>query len=311
MSNSPRSGKELFDYLQKLITEKPNPNSIDLDRLGTNEILELINNEDAIVPLIVRNEIPKIATAVEIVVGSLFKGGRLIYLGAGTSGRLGVLDAAECPPTFGTDPDQIIGLIAGGQPSLIRSEEGVEDRPESGESDIDSIGVSNLDTVIGLTASQRTPYVIGGLDRALAKGAKTILVSCNPLIEKYPYHLIINPIVGPEVLAGSTRMKAALAQKMILTMISTTAMVRLGKVYRNLMVDLKTTSEKLKERSKGVIIKVLDCSYDEAEKLLFRADGSVKAAIVMGKLNCDLPTALLRLEKANGFVYRAIESDPK
>lgn len=309
MSQPPRSGKELFDYLKKLVTESANPSSIDLDRLDAIEILELINTEDAKVALIVRGEIPKIATAVEMVRHSLAQGGRLIYMGAGTSGRLGVLDAAECPPTFGTPPDMIIGLIAGGPSSLIRSAEGVEDRSDAGVEDIEAVGVSEKDTVIGLTASQRTPYVIGGLDRALSKNAKTVLICCNPLLEKYPYHLIINPVVGPEVLTGSTRMKAALAEKMILTMISTTAMVRLGKVYRNMMVDLQATSQKLIERSKRVITNALACDYETAAHLLLKAEGSVKAAIVMGSLNCDLPTAKTRLKLAGGFVHRAIDPD--
>jgi len=309
MSQPPRSGKELFDYLQKLVTESANPSSIDLDRLDVAEILELINTEDAKVALIVRGEIPKIAAAVEMVQHSLSQGGRLIYMGAGTSGRLGVLDAAECPPTFGTSPDMIIGLIAGGPSSLIRSAEGVEDESNAGVKDIDAVGVSERDTVIGLTASQRTPYVIGGLDQALSKNAKTILITCNPLIENYPYHLIINPVVGPEVLTGSTRMKAALAEKMILTMISTTAMIRLGKVYRNMMVDLQATSQKLIERSKRVITSALACDYETAARLLRQAEGSVKSAIVMGSLNCDLPTAKTRLKRAGGFVYRAIDPD--
>ncbi len=309
MRQPPRSGKELFDYLQKLVTESPNPDSIDLDRLATIEILELINIEDAKVALIVRGEIPKIALAVKMVENSLSRGGRLIYIGAGTSGRLGVLDAAECPPTFGTSPDKIIGLIAGGPPSLIRSAEGVEDNYDDGGKDIETIRVSEKDTVIGLTASQRTPYVIGGLDRAHAKKAKTILISCNPLIEEYPYDLIINPVVGPEVLTGSTRMKAALAEKMILTMISTTTMIRLGKVYRNMMVDLQATSQKLIERSKSVISRAVNCDYRTAENLLERARGNVKLAIIMGKLNCDLSAARSRLERAGGFVYKAIELD--
>jgi N-acetylmuramic acid 6-phosphate etherase len=308
MKLPPARGKELFDYLQKLITESPNPESYNLDRLDTIQILELINSEDATVPLIVRRQIPKIAQAVEMVYDSLSKGGRLIYIGAGTSGRLGVIDAAECPPTFGSEPGQIIGLIAGGAAAMIQSAEGVEDDILAAEKDISNINVGGLDVVMGLTASRRTPYVIAALNRALSLKAKTIFLTCNPSIEPdCSYDLIINPVTGPEILTGSTRMKAALAEKMILTMITTAAMVKLGKVYGNMMVDLQATSQKLIERSKKVIMSVCGCDYQTAAHYLQEAGGHVKTAIVMAKLGCDSVTARERLTRAGGFIYKVLE----
>jgi N-acetylmuramic acid 6-phosphate etherase len=308
MKIPPLSGKELFEFLQKLITESPNSQSVNLDRLGTTEILELINGEDATVAVLVRQQIPQIARAVDMVFEALSGAGRLIYIGAGTSGRLGIMDAAECPPTFGISPDKIIGLIAGGPPTLIRSAEGVEDDILSGQKDIDEQNINSRDVVMGLTASQRTPYVIAGLNRAAAIGARTILLACNPVEDiNHGYDLIINPVVGPEVLAGSTRMKAALAEKMILTMITTSVMVRLGKVYNNMMVDLQATSQKLIERSKRVIMAATNCDYETAGKFLATAKGHVKTAIVMAKLGCDIDTARDRLDQAGGFIYKALD----
>lgn len=308
MTEIPLSGRELFEYLQKLVTESPNPDSIGLDRLSTGEILGLINSEDAKVALIVRGEIPRIGRAVELIYEALSGGGRLIYMGAGTSGRLGVLDAAECPPTFGTSPEMILGLIAGGQPTLIRSAEGIEDDAAAGIKDIESVRIGPGDVVMGLTASRRTPYVIAGLDRAKQAGAGTIFLCCNPVTDsENKYDVSINPIVGPEVLAGSTRMKAALAEKMILTMITTTVMVKMGKVYRNLMVDLQATSQKLIERSRRVIMETVGCDYETAGVLLDQAEGHVKAAIVMGIKKCDKETARRLIAEAGGLIYKAIE----
>jgi N-acetylmuramic acid 6-phosphate etherase len=305
----PLHGKDLFEHLKRLVTESPNPDSLSLDRLSTTQILELINGEDAKVALIVRQQIPAIAGAAEMIYQALSSGGRLIYMGAGTSGRLGVLDAAECPPTFGTSPEQIIGLIAGGPPTLIRSAEGIEDDMEAGIRDIDNIKVGSKDVVMGLTASRRTPYVIAGLKRAAEKKARTILLCCNPSDNAggEKFDLLITPVVGPEVLAGSTRMKAALAEKMILTMLTTTVMVRLGKVFQNLMVDLQATSEKLNERSKRVIVDIIGCDYESAEILLKKAGGHVKTAIVMAKTGSDFETAHRLLKESDGYVYKAIE----
>jgi len=307
--HKPLKGRKLFEYLKILVTESANPQSVMLDRLSVAEILELISNEDASVALVVREQIPQIARAVEIVYDAFNKDGRLIYIGAGTSGRLGVLDAAECPPTFGSSPDQIIGIIAGGPPTLLRSAEGIEDDTHAGEEDIDNIETGPNDVVMGLTASRRTPYVISGLNRASERGAKTILLCCNPTdsIDDHSYNLLITPIVGPEVLAGSTRMKAALAEKMILTMITTTVMVKMGKVYKNFMVDLQATSEKLVERSKRVIMDTTGYDYQAAGILLNKADGHVKSAIVMAKLGCDIQTARQLLEKSDGLIYKAID----
>jgi len=308
MNDLPVKGRRLFEYLQNLVTEASNPKSIDLDRLAISEILELINAEDATVAIAVHSQIPQIARAVEIVYEALAAGGRLIYMGAGTSGRLGVLDAAECPPTFGIEPGNIIGLIAGGPPTLIRSAEGIEDDMGAGEKDINNLEVDSKDVVMGLTTSSRTPYVIAGLNKAKKRGAKTIFLCCNPaddFINKYDLSII--PIVGPEVLSGSTRMKSALAEKMVLTMLTTTVMVKLGKVYKNMMVDLQATSQKLMERSKRVIMKVVGCDYQSAGKYLMAADGHVKSAIVMARLRCDLKTARQLLDKNQGHVYKAIE----
>ncbi len=307
MKLPPLEGKELFEYLQNLVTEEPNPKSEKLDRLPTREILELINAEDATVAIAVRKEIPSIEKGVEIVYTALKSGGRLIYVGAGTSGRLGVLDAAECPPTFGTDPSQIVGLIAGGAPTLIRSKEGIEDDINAGKKDIIDLKIGGDDVVIGLTTSNRTPYVIAGLNEAKDAGAKTILLSCNPRRDSDDhYDLYITPVVGPEVLAGSTRMKAALAEKMILTMITTTVMVKLGKVYKNMMVDLQATSQKLVERSKKTIMKAIDCGYETAGEYLKNANGNVKCAIVMALKKCDLDTAKTLLDRSEGFIFKAI-----
>jgi N-acetylmuramic acid 6-phosphate etherase len=309
MKIPPLDGKELFDYLQKLVTESPNPQSRELDRLDTLQILELINSEDATVAIRVNQQIPQIAKAVEMAYRALSTNGRLIYIGAGTSGRLGVLDAAECPPTFGIAPDKIVGLIAGGAPTLVRSAEGVEDDIAAGEMDIDNLNVGESDVVMGLTASQRTPYVIAGLNRAQSRKAKTIFLTCNPSIgPDCSYDLVINPVVGPEVLTGSTRMKAALAEKMVLTMITTSVMVKLGKVYNNMMVDLQATSQKLVERSKKVIMAACGCEYEAAGNYLKNANGHVKTAIIMAKLGCDLITAKRRLDQAGGFIYKVFEN---
>ncbi len=308
MVDLPIKGRRLFEYLQNLVTEASNPNSLDLDRLSTSKILQLINTEDATVALAVHHQIPQITRAVELVYEALKDGGRLIYMGAGTSGRLGVLDAAECPPTFGIKPDKIVGLIAGGPPTLIRSAEGIEDDMDAGEKDIIHLNVGSKDVVMGLTTSSRTPYVIAGLNEAKKRGAKTIFLCCNPpdnFIDKYD--LLITPVVGPEILSGSTRMKSALAEKMVLTMLTTTVMVKLGKVYKNMMVDLQATSQKLVERSKRVIMKAVDCDYETAGEYLTAAEGHVKSAIVMAKLKCDLDTARQLLKKSQGHVYKAIE----
>jgi N-acetylmuramic acid 6-phosphate etherase len=256
----------------------------------------------------VAREIPKIAKAVELVVSAFKKRGRLFYVGAGTSGRLGVLDAAECPPTFGTDPKLVQGIIAGGYKALVRSQEGSEDRREEGRDAVRKHGIKKKDVVCGIAASRRTPFVLSALEEAKRTGARTIYLTCNPF-SKVPLprvDVLIAPVVGPEVVTGSTRMKAGTATKLVLNMLTTAAMVRMGKTYGNLMVDLRATSQKLVERSKRVIMNVTGCDYERAERLLKRARGHVKTAIVMQKAGCSFPEAQGRLAKAQGFVREAV-----
>ncbi len=302
-----RGGRAVFEELSNLVTEKANPATKNIDRLSTTAVLRLINREDQLIAEAVAKEISYISKAVEMAVMTFKKKGRLFYIGAGTSGRLGVLDASECPPTFGTDPDMIVGIIAGGYKSLIRSREGVEDNTAAAAAEIAKHRIDKKDLVIGITASKRTPFVIEGLRRAAQTGAKTIFICCNP--RKYApqdFDLAICPVLGPEVIAGSSRMKAGTAQKMILNMITTAAMIKSGRVFGNRMVDLKATSEKLKERSKKIIMDLCGLDYPEAEKILKSAGGSVKTGIVMTKTGISKKAAEDRLKKAEGFVYKAI-----
>ena len=305
-SKAPR-GREVFEELKGLVTEKTNLKSAHIDRVSIRETLRIINSEDATVAKEVRKELPYIARAVEFVVSALKGGGRLFYMGAGTSGRLGVLDAAECPPTFGTPPSMIQGIIAGGYRSLIRSREGVEDDISAGRKDVRRRNVRPGDVVIGVTASKRTPYVLAGLAEAKRLGAVTIFISCNPRsMAPKEFDLAICPVVGPEVIAGSSRMKAGSAQKMVLNMISTASMIRIGKIYGNRMVDLKAASEKLRERSKRIIMETCHLSYVDAAKALGRAGGSVKIAIVMAQKGLSRAGAKKLLLESEGFVHRAL-----
>jgi N-acetylmuramic acid 6-phosphate etherase len=297
-----------FHEFARLATEQRNPRTLDLDTLDVAGILARISEEDHTVPAAVAREIPHIAAAVELVVASFREGGRLVYVGAGTSGRLGVLDASECPPTFGSPPEMVQGVIAGGPGALARAVEGAEDRAEEGEQAMDGLAVGGRDTVIGLAASRRTPYVVAALQRARARGARTAYVTCTPRSEfSLEVDVAICPEVGPEVVMGSTRMKSGTAQKLVLNMITTAAFVRLGKVYENMMVDLLATSRKLVERSRRTVMTVTGCDYDAAALALERAGGSVKTAIVMMRLGCERPEAESRLERAGGFVRRALE----
>ncbi len=297
--------KKIFESLQDLTTEKRNPKTRFIDTAPTVEILELINNEDQSVAASVGGQIPAIAEAVDLVVDSFRRGGRLLYFGAGTSGRLGILDAAECPPTFGADPAMVVGVIAGGRNTVFLSREGVEDDEKKGKDDVIENRVSETDTVIGITASRRTPYVMAALSGARALGASTVLITCN---ESAPLDVDaqINIIVGPEALAGSTRMKAATAQKMVLNMISTASMIAIGKVYENLMVDLKPASEKLVERAKGIIMMQTGIGYARASELFDESGRSVKTAILMAKLDLGRQEAESALAKADGFLARAL-----
>jgi N-acetylmuramic acid 6-phosphate etherase len=301
------ANRALHDALAKLLTEQRNPASADLDSLPIEGILRLINAQDKLVPLAVEREIPYIAEAVGLVVHALQNEGRLIYVGAGTSGRLGVVDAAECPPTFGTAPDRVRGIIAGGEAAMFRSQEGAEDNPENAHEVIDALGVTPRDVVCGIAASRRTPFVVAAVARARALGAKTIYVTTNPRAEfDLEVDVAICPEVGPEVLMGSTRMKSGTAQKLVLNMLTTAAMVRLGKVYQNMMVDLQLTNAKLVERSKRIIMLATGVSYERAAELLDLAEGHVKTAIVMAAAHVSAGEARQRIERAGGMVRGAI-----
>jgi N-acetylmuramic acid 6-phosphate etherase len=304
--------RRVFEEIKGLITEKRNRKTLFIDRKSTLEILKLINSEDKKVAFCVEKTLPSIAKGVELIVKALKNGGRLFYVGAGTSGRLGVLDAAECPPTFGTNPKMIKGIISGGYKTLIRSQEGVEDKYFQGKEDIRKNKITEKDVVVGIAASRRTPYVLGALEQAKKLKAKTIFIFCNPLKNlKIKTDVSINPVVGSEVIMGSTRMKSGTAQKMVLNMLSTASMVKLGKVYQNMMVDLRATSEKLLERSKRIIMIATGVDYHLAEKYLKKADGSVKEALVMILANIDKKEAEKRLRKAGGFIYQAIKEEKR
>jgi N-acetylmuramic acid 6-phosphate etherase len=297
-----------FEEFARLATEQRNPRTFDLDTLGVEEVLRRISDEDHLVPVTVAREIPYIAQAVELVVATFREVGRLIYVGAGTSGRLGVLDASECPPTFGSPPELVQGVIAGGPAALVQAVEGAEDRTEEGDRAIIERHVGPRDTVIGIAASRRTPFVVWALARARALGARTAYITCTPRAEfALDVDVAICPEVGPEVIMGSTRMKSGTAQKLVLNMITTTAFVRTGKVYENMMVDLMATSQKLVERSRRTVMTVTGSDYDTASRAIEEAGQSVKTAIVMLKRGCSRAEAEQRLERAGGFVRAAIE----
>jgi N-acetylmuramic acid 6-phosphate etherase len=297
----------LADELAALSTEKRNRRSFDIDLLPTLEVLRVINSEDKLVPHAVERELTHVAQAVELVVYALKHGGRLIYVGAGTSGRLGILDAAECPPTFGTVPELIQGMIAGGPRAVFRAQEGAEDSETQAQHDITTLQVSSADVVCGIAASRRTPYVVAAVRSAGELGAKTIYITTNPRSEfDLDVDVAICPDVGPEVIMGSTRMKSGTAQKLVLNMITTASMIRLGKVYENMMVDLQLNSAKLVERARRILMIATGMGYEEAEKLLNRADGHVKTAIVMAKTGCSALQARDTLSRNDGFVRAAI-----
>lgn len=300
--------KERID-LDRLTTEGQNPRSKDLDRLDALEIVELINAEDAGIADAVAKVATPIASAIDVITDRLSRGGRLVYTGAGTSGRLGVLDAVECPPTFNTNPDQVIGLIAGGKDALFHAVEGAEDSPEQGAEDLRKITLDSRDIVVGIAASGRTPYVMGALDYARETGAATIGLSCNPQSElQHHADLNIIPVVGPEVLTGSTRMKAGTATKMVLNMLTTGAMVRLGKTCGNLMVDVRATNEKLVERSIRIVQALTGARRRQARESLERCDGEVKLAIIVLQLEVSPEQALIRLQDARGHLGSVLEA---
>lgn len=305
MSESP-----LFHQLAALRTEHRNPRSMKMDSLSTREILELINSEDAGVASAVADELEYIEQAVKIIVSAFDCGGRLIYAGAGTSGRLGILDAAECPPTFGTPPEMVRGLIAGGKQAVFKAVEGAEDFESNGEKDVQEIGLSPEDVLCGIAASRRTPYVVGAVREARRIGAKTLFVTCNPR-EQFDLHDLVDVAicvdVGPEVLMGSTRMKSGTAQKMVLNMLTTTAMIRIGKVYENMMIDLQLTNEKLVERSRRIVMMATGVDYEEASTTLDRSQGHVKTALVMILKGVSVKEASDLLKEARGHVRAALE----
>lgn len=289
--------------LGRLTTEQRNNNTMNLDTLSTIDVLRLMNEEDQGVAASIRKELPQIEKVVEAVKQSFHQGGHLIYVGAGTSGRLGVLDAAECVPTFSADPTMVQGLIAGGMPAMTVAVEGAEDSLTLGAEDLKNIELTDKDTVLGIAASGRTPYVIGALDYAKKIGATTATLACNKDAEISKHAAInIEVPVGPEVLTGSTRLKAGTAQKLVLNMISTVSMVGIGKVYQNLMVDIKPTNDKLIERSKSIIMQATECSYEVANEFLDKADKNVKLAIVMILTNLSKDEAKQKLEENKGFI---------
>ena len=291
------------------ITEQQNSASENIDENSTLEILGIINNEDAGVALAIQNKLSEIEAFIKALILRVKGGGRLFYVGSGTSGRLGVLDAAECPPTFSTSPTMVKGIIAGGYDALVRSIEGAEDNPTDGAKAIIDYGINSESTVLGITASSTTPFVLGALEKAKEFGAMTGLLLCNnpPKLE-YVDH-IIPIIVGPEIISGSTRMKAGTATKMVLNMMTTTLMIKLNKTYGNLMVDLKASNEKLWDRGTRIIQHLTDLSYDDSLKLLQSADGEVKTAIVMEKLKMEAGDTREKLNENKGSLRKVLDGE--
>lgn len=294
--------------LNGMTTETRNPRTLELDAMSTREILQVMNEEDQSVAKAVSKELEFIEQAVELIANALRNGGRLIYLGAGTSGRIGLLDAVECPPTFGTSPEQVVGLIAGGERAFIKAVEGAEDSTYLARDDLKRIKLTDKDTVVGIAASGRTPYVIGGLEYANEIGAATVAVACNKnsAVGKVA-RIAIEVVPGPEVLTGSTRLKSGTAQKLVANMLSTVAMVKVGKVYKNLMVDVQQTNEKLRVRAQNIVMEATECEREVAKAYLGQAEGHAKLAITMILLGCEKEEARDKLEAAAGHVRKAIE----
>ena len=294
--------------LNQLTTERRNPQTAHIDELDTLAMATLINNEDQTVPLAVASELPQIAAAIDLIADRLRCGGRLIYIGAGTSGRLGILDAVECPPTYGTDPDLVQGLIAGGLPAIFKAQEGAEDNPQLARHDLEKISFTDKDVLVGIAASGRTPYVIGGLSYARERGAATIAVSCSAVSAIAGLaDIAITPVTGPEAITGSTRMKAGTAQKLVLNMLSTGTMIKLGKVYGNLMVDVKTSNLKLEERARRIVMEAADCTREDAITALDAANGNAKLAILLQLTGCTPAEGTSLLAKAQGKLSLALQ----
>ncbi len=304
-----KKNEELFNQLKKLDTEQRNPATKGIDLADAREIARLINEEDKKVAYRVEKKIDQIAEAIELVKKALQQDGRLIYAGAGTSGRLGVLDAAECPPTFGSDPEQVVGLIAGGKEAMFVAQEGAEDYEENGAEAMDEISLASPDVLCGLAASGRTPYVHGAIKEARKRDCKTIFVTTVPSDQlSLNVDVLIDVPVGPEVIMGSTRMKSATAQKMVLNMITTGAMIRQGKVYENVMVDLMLTNKKLRERAKRIIMNFTDLDYQQAADKLDQAGGHVKTALLMALGDISREKSQELLKSHNGFIRKAFIS---
>lgn len=295
--------------LGKLTTESRNQNTLDIDKISTIEMVKKINNEDKKVAEAVERELPQIAEAIDGIVERMHKGGRLIYIGAGTSGRLGILDASECPPTYGVSEDLVQGIIAGGQEAIFRAKEGAEDSRELAVSDLKERKLTANDTVVGLAASGRTPYVIGGLQYANEIGALTISVTCNAdsAVSKEA-KISIAPVVGAEVITGSTRLKSGTAQKLVLNMLSTGSMIKLGKVYGNLMVDVRSTNEKLVERAKKIVAEATGVTINEAAEVLSKTEFDVKLAIFMILSKLEKEEAGFKLKESKGYIAEALKN---
>ena len=298
----------LIAALSHLVSEGRNPDTMDIDLLSSQEIVERLNQQDKQVPLAVEAVLPQIAQAVDKITAAFKQGGRLIYLGAGTSGRLGVLDASECPPTFGVSDQMVIGLIAGGKEAMFTAQEGAEDNATLGAHDLQQIDFSSKDVLVGIAASGRTPYVIGALEYANDLGATTIALSCNPdsPIAEIA-QIAISPVVGPEALTGSTRLKSGTAQKLVLNMLTTASMIRLGKSYQTLMVDVRATNRKLIARAVRIVMQATDCQREEAEALLKESHNNAKLAILMHLTGMNYEQATAKLSQSDGFLRRAME----
>ena len=297
----------LLQQLNQLITEQRNPNSMQLDSLSAQELVALINREDQQVALAVEKCLPQIALAVEKIVAAFECGGRLVYVGAGTSGRLGVLDASECPPTYGVKPEMVVGLIAGGDHALRHPIEGAEDNVQQGQADLEEIDFSARDVLVGIAASGRTPYVLGALNYAKQLGATTVSIASNPKSKMAEVaDIAIETVVGPEVLTGSSRMKSGTVQKLVLNMLTTASMVLIGKCYQNLMVDVQASNKKLKARALKIVMEATECDNETAANVLAKANGQVKLAILMQLSGLDALEAQSLLDKSNGKLRQAL-----
>ncbi|EEZ39523.1 N-acetylmuramic acid 6-phosphate etherase [Photobacterium damselae] len=293
--------------LSQLVTESRNQASHAIDTLSTLDMVTVINQEDQKVALAVEKTLPEVALAVDAIADAFMVGGRLIYMGAGTSGRLGILDASECPPTYGSNPNQVVGLIAGGHKAILKAVENAEDNQELAKQDLQNLGLTENDVVVGIAASGRTPYVIGGMKYAHSIGAQVVAISCNPQSEMTKIaDIAITPVVGAEVVTGSSRMKAGTAQKFVLNMLTTGAMIRTGKVFGNLMVDVEATNAKLIQRQTNIVMQATDCDVAQAEEALSACDRHCKTAILMILAGLDAEQAKKQLANHNGFIRSAL-----